>query len=125
MNILENVSYSTFIREIAKDFKLTVEQEYILKLPSDNIKSFTQSVAKDVRIFDGENEYPYMLSNNIRNNEQMKNAIELRRLGTKSLEQIIKEANISLITEKCKICEGGGWYSSGIKYIYKNIYCKL
>lgn len=26
---------------------------------------------------------------------------------------------------KCRICEGGGWYSDGRRYTYENYYCEL
>lgn len=67
---------------------------------------------------------PYMLGN-LRNEEKLKDAIYLKYNRGKTIEEVTKEANITLKTEKCKICEGNGWYSEGIKYYFNNLTCEI
>lgn len=125
---MEQVRYTDFIKQIAIDYNLTLEKEFKLKLPADKkaIKSFVRSVAHKVRVFDGQNEYPYMdVLHSKRNEQALLSGIELRYVGEKALAEILKEADIKLITENCKISEGGGWYSNGTRYIYREIYCEI
>lgn len=117
------VSYTEFIKKIADDFGLSIEKEYKLMFPAEPmaVKRFARHVAIDVRVWDGKTERPYMLAGQ-RNEEALKNATELRRIGAKGLDEIIKEARIELKSENCRLCEGGGWHSAGTRYVYKN-YC--
>lgn len=123
---MEQVTHSEFIAKIATDFGINIEKEFILKLPADKktMKDFTQSIAKKVRIFDGQNEYPFMLSGK-RNEDALMIGVELRYKGEKDTAEIIKESGVKLEYKNCKISEGGGWYSSGTRYIYKDIYCEI
>ena len=103
----------------------------ILPLPNDteNIKKFTKRVANQVLIFDGIKEHPYMLGKKAsqakRNEEVFKTAIELRLYVDKTLEEIAKEVGVKLKKSKCKISEGGGWYSEGLRYSFNNYYTEI
>ena len=124
---MESVTINTFKRTIAADFNISPFKEVTLQLPTDKkvIKAFTISVAHEVRIFDGTKESPYMLSGTARNVSELIKGIELRHNKMKTLEEILKETGVTLKTSKCKICEGGGWYSEGTRYEYKDIYCEF
>ena len=121
---MEQITILSLIEEIANDFCLNPKKESKLRLPASKIalRRFTRGVAHEVRIFDGISEHPYMIDINTRNNTLFERAVELRYLGWKSLEEILKEAGIELKTQKCKICEGGGWYFHGTRYFYKSFY---
>ncbi len=123
---MKEVTYRDFITTIANDFSIQVKKEYSLKLPSDkkSIKRFIASVANEVRIFDGSNEYPYMLEKS-RNEEKLKIGIELRHRDYKTLSDILTESGANIKSKGCRICEGGGWSSQGTRYTYKNIYCEV
>jgi hypothetical protein len=122
------VTYYQFCKKIADDFNIELNQKYITKLkqfPIKNgkrkIKSFHDAIIVDVN----GNEYPYMLGQCIRNEEKLINFDYIYIIRQKGLEQILKEIGINLKWEKCKICEGGGWYSQGIRYFYKDISCEV
>jgi len=51
--------------------------------------------------------------------------VELRYSDTKTLTEIIKETGINLKSEGCNISEGGGWYSKGTRYYYKEFYIEI
>lgn len=123
---MKNISSYDLIAEIAKDFSISIEKEFTLSLPNSaaNIKGFVRGIAARTRIFDGETEHPFML-NGMRNNDVLNKGVELRFLGRKSLDEIIKESGATVKTENCRICEGGGWTSQGTRYIYKDIYCEI
>jgi hypothetical protein len=124
---MEQLTYRNFVKEIAKDFNLSPDKEYKLKIPADKkvLKNFVRGDAYRMRIFDGMNEHPYMINNTVRNDEAFSKAIELRYLGEKGLATILEETGLKLKSEKCKICEGGGWYSEGTKYFYKDYYAEV
>ena len=111
------------VRQIASDYGLNPEKETTLKLPKKpkSIKTFTAGFAANVRIFDGDKEHPFLMGNS-RNNAVLEKGTELRLKVSKSIEEIVAEANITLAAESCKICEGGGWYSNGIRAFYKESY---
>lgn len=120
---MEELSYRNFVKKIAEDFNLSPDKEYKLSLPADKkaFKNFVRGDAYRMRIFDGTNEHPYMLENK-RNDEALAKGVELRYLGEKGLNTILEETGLKLKSENCRICEGGGWYSNGTKYFYKD-YC--
>jgi len=124
---MEHVKYSDFKLKIADDFNVPFKREFKLKLPKDkkSMKLFTNGVAREVRIFDGIREYPYMLDLTKRNDEMLIKGVELRHLGEKSLNEILKETGAIIKSKKCKVDEGQGCYSNGTKYSYKNIYCEV
>jgi hypothetical protein len=120
------VSYTEFIDRIATDFNLSLEKEFRLKLPTDKktMRRFITSVAYKTRIFDGTNEHPYMLPTR-RNDEALATGIELRYTGRKSFGEVLDESGAEVKSCSVKMCEGGGWYSAGTKYTYKEIYIEL
>lgn len=122
----KEVTYYEFIKTICSDHNISIDKEYTLKLPADKrvMKWFTRSRAGQIRIFDGNAEHPYMVDGT-RNDGVLVNGNELRIKDTKSFDLILKETGVKLQSGKCKICEGGGWYSEGTRYIYKDIYCEI
>ena len=124
---MKQVTVYEFMLEIAKDFSIDINKEFTIRLPKDKkaIKSFTSSLADMVRIFDGEKEHRYMINACKRNDEALQKGIELRYSGTKSLSEVIKESGVELKVKKCKVCEGGGWYSEGFQYFHKEVYCEI
>ena len=124
---MEQVSYLDFVSEIAKDNAVKLEKEVTLSLPADRftIRGFVARRAHNVRVYDGEIEHPYMLTQSQRNEEALKKGVELRVLANKNLNEVLKEAKITLQSESCEVCEGGGWYSEGSRYFYKNIYTEF
>lgn len=113
-----------FVEMIAKDFELNPKKETVLQMPSDKLarKRFVRGVAHEVRIFDGKQEHPYMIGCEKRNEEAFSKAVELRYLAWKNIEEILGESGAQVKITKCKICEGGGWFTEGKRYIYKNFY---
>lgn len=124
LSSIQELTYRAFVKEIAKDYQLSPDKEYRLALPTDkkSIKRFVQGDAYRMRIFDGVKEYPYMLDHFRRNDEAFSRAVELRYLGEKSLQDILREAGITLKSAACRICESAGWSSEGTRYFYKNYY---
>ena len=123
---MEWIGYDAMVLKIAQDAGISPYKEYTLKLPASRIaiKRFVVSVAGDVRIFDGQSEHPYMLPKQ-RNDAMLMKGIELRRKGMKSLREIIKESGANVSSNSVQICEGGGWYSKGTRYEYKNFYTEV
>ena len=70
-------------------------------------------------------ELPYMLPNGCRNEAALASFDFIYVKTFKSLLEVIKEANVGVKTSKCKISEGGGWYSQGLRYTYKDFYCEI
>lgn len=123
---MKEVYYHVFIAKLCQDFDMITTKELTLKLPTDNkkIKSFITSRARDVRIFDGKIEHPYMLSDK-RNDEILSKGKELRYKASKPLRELMSEYNLPIQTKSCKICEGNGWTSSGTRYSYKNMFIEI
>ena len=124
------VTYYQFCKTIDDDFKIELNQKHRTKLsqfPIINgkrrISSFHDAIIVDA---DG-NEYPYMLSQMppIRNEEKLIDFDYIYITRAKGLEQILKETGVNLQSGKCRICEGGVWYSQGTKYFYKDISCEV
>ena len=119
-----------FCKRVCEDLGIKLSQKhkmYFMQFPFKNgkrkINSFSDSVIVDKK----GNEYPYMISQApaIRNEERLIDFDYLYTIRSKGLEKIIQETGIKLKSEKCRICEGGGWYSNGTKYFYKDIYCEV
>ena len=66
-----------------------------------------------------------MINSNSRNEEKLTDFDYIYIIRAKQLEQILEETGLKLESKPCKICEGGGWYSKGRKYFYKDITCEL
>jgi len=122
------VTYYQFCKIIANDFNIELNQKYITKLnqfPIKNGKRKINSTNNSIIVDVNGNEHPYMLSQTIRNEEKLIHFDYIYVIHQKGLEQILKEIGIKLKWEKCKICEGGGWHSQGIRYFYKDVYCEV
>lgn len=126
MTTEQEVSEDKFVEILATDLGISPKKERKLKLPigKSAVRNFTSSVAKEVRIFDGKIEHPYMLGEQ-RNEKAFANGVELRVFTNKNLMEIIEEGGVILRKIKCKICDGGGWYHEGLRYFYKNYYVEI
>jgi hypothetical protein len=121
------ITYYNLVDRIAKDYSIdprqkikTFKKDFPFKNGKRRIKSSYDSIIVDN---DGK-EHPYMLTERQRNNDKLKDFDHIYIIRTKSLDQILQEANITLKSEPCKICEGGGWYSKGKRVFYKEFYCE-
>lgn len=117
-----------FITAFCKDVNIEPIKDVHFKLPAkkEYIKNFVSGNAFKVRIFDGENEYPYMSSVTppIRNDEKLNIGKELRMKIYKSFTDIQKESCVEIHQIRVRISEGAGWYSWGIRYTYKDFFCE-
>lgn len=122
------VTYYQFCKIIADDFKIELNQKHKTKLSEFPVKNGKRKINSscDAIIVDVDgNEHPYMINQTIRNEEKLIDFDYIYVTRTKSLGQILYETGVKLKSEKCKICEGGGWYSEGTRYFYKDIYCEV
>lgn len=125
---LMNVPYYQFCKTIVEDFGIELNQKHKTKFNQFPVKNGKRKINSfhDATIVDNqENEYPYMLSQTIRNEEKLIDFDYIYVTRPKDLKQIIEETGIVLKSQSCKICEGGGWYSQGTKYFYKDISCEV
>lgn len=127
---MEELTEYELSRIIAQDFRIDTKK--VIKRYSEDFREKTKTGNKcinsssDSIIVDLEgNEFPYMLSNNQRNDGRLLDFDYIYYIRSKGLLEVCKEAKINLKTQKCKICEGNGWYTQGQKYIYKNNYCEI
>jgi hypothetical protein len=121
-----NVTYFQFCKTIAEDFSIELNQKHKTKFNQFPVKNGKRKINSfyDATIVDNQaNEYPYMLSQTIRNEEKLIDFDYIYIIRAKPLEQIVEETGVILKSEHCKICEGGGWYSQGTRYFYKDISC--
>jgi hypothetical protein len=122
------VSSYNFKQQIIKDYKLTPDKKHIIRYNQFPMKNGKRKISSphNSTIVDKEgNEYPYMLTHNQRNAEKLKDFDHIYFMQYKSLDEITREAGITLKTEPCRICEGGGWYSNGRRYYYKDLTCEF
>ena len=122
------VSYYDFCKRIATDYNIELLEKkitYSKHVPIKNGKKKIKGTQHSFIVDHNGNKFPYMLSQYIRNDEKLENYDYIYHLGQKSLDTITSEAGIKLQYKKCKICEGGGWYSNGFEYTYKNITCEI
>ena len=125
---MKEVSQSQFINILCKNYNIEQQNKSITKFESFPVINGKRKINAryDSIIVDNDgNEFPYMLSKYVRNEEKLLNFDYIYTIYYKTLDQILKEIPITLKTESCKICEGGGWYTNGIKYYYKDIYCEI
>ena len=122
------LSYFEFCKLIAQDFGISFIQKhkmYFRDFPIKNGKIKIKAPADSIIVnLDKGEEYPYMLSEKLRNEDKLLNFDYIYFIRAKPLEQILKEAHITLQYEPCKICEGGGWYRDGVRYFYRTFYCE-
>ena len=124
---MKNVTVYNFIEEIAKDFNLDIDIKIITKYNQFPLKNGKRKISSsnDAIIVDKqENEFPYMLDQHNRNNDKLINFDYIYVIRPKPLHLIIEQAGLKLRMEKCKICEGSGWYSWGTRYYYKDLICE-
>lgn len=123
---LKLLGVQEFIEEVLKKHNAETTTAIVLKLPAsrESIKNFVRSIAYKVRIFDGEKELPYMVECR-RNEEALKAGKELRATVARNLRDILTDSKAPFLMESCDISEGGGWYSSGTRYIYENFCCEV
>jgi hypothetical protein len=125
---MNSVTYHEFCKAIAKDYSIelshkqkTYFEDFPIKKGKKKINSFSDAVIVDN---DG-NEYPYMLTPHNRNEDKLIDFDYIYITRSKSLNRILNEVGLDLRSEICKISEGGGWYSVGIRYFYKDLYCEI
>jgi len=122
------VTYYQFCKTIAEDFNIELTQKNKVKLTQFPIKNGKRKInfSYDGIIVDKDgNEYPYMLTQTIRNEEKLIDFDYIYNTIPKSLAQIVNETGVKLKSKPCKICEGNGWYTHGIKYSYNEIHCEI
>ena len=129
-NELCDVTYYQFCKKICEDLGIELTQKhktYINQFPIKDGKRKIKSFYNAVIVDKVGNEYPYMISQlpTIRNEKRLIDFDYIYVIRAKDLDQIIKETGIKIKSEKCRISEGGGWYSNGTRYFYKEIYCEI
>ena len=125
---MKQVTQSQFTDILCKDYNIEQQYKYIREFNSFPIINGRRKINfyNDGIIVDRKgNEFPYMLSNYVRNEEKLLDFVYIYCMRYKSLIDILQELNLVLKSEPCKICEGVGWYTNGIKYYYKDIYCEI
>jgi len=125
---MKEVSNHEFCKTIADDFNIELTHKIKMFKKHFPIKKGKIKISSsyDSIIVDNEgNEHPYMLTDNIRNNEKLVDFDYIYVVRYKTLSTILTEAKIEIKSQPCRICEGGGWYSNGTKYFYKDIYCEI
>lgn len=122
------VSSYKFKQQIISDYGLTpykkvktFHNQFPIKNGKRKIKATNTSFIVDKQ----GNEYPYMLNQHQRNEEKLKDFDHIYFMQHKTLDELTKEAGITLKSEPCRISEGGGWYSNGSRYYYKNLTCEF
>lgn len=122
------VKYEDFCRAIAEDFNIELNKKHKIffnDFPIKNGKRKINSFRDSVIVDNDGNEHPYMLDATIRNDEKLIDFNHIYYIRPKNLKQIMKETNVTLKSEPSRICEGGGWYSNGTRFYYKNIFCDI
>lgn len=126
-NIRTEVTLFEFLSRIAKDFNLELRRKHetpFNRYPSVNGKKKIKAPYDAIIIdLDGA-EHPYMLESGTRNNEKLIEFDRIYIIRTKDLWALSEEAGIKIHSANCKISEGGGWSSNGVRYFYKDIYCE-
>ncbi|MDP9954722.1 hypothetical protein J2X97_000359 [Epilithonimonas hungarica] len=125
---MKEVLTHEFIQRIASDFGVNSEykdKRYIDDFPIVNGKRKINSSSHSIIVDNEGNEFPYMKMINQRNDEKLQDFNYIYLIRTKSISEIVTETGVELKTQKCKICEGGGWHTNGTRYIYKDIYCEI
>lgn len=118
------VTYSEFVKELCKDYNIDINKDhrtYYSQFPIKNGKRRFKGFYNSIIVDREGGEFPYMLTRDIRNDEKLKEFHYIKTPTHKSLKEILEEGGIHLKSEPCKICEGGGWYSKGVRYYYKDM----
>ena len=125
---MNHIKYNHFCDMIAKDYNIDPQYKSIYpfnSFPIINGKRKINARFESIIVDNNGNEFPYMLEKTIRNEEKLITFDHIYTIRSKPLETIIKEIGLNLKNESCKICEGGGWYSKGTRYFYKDVYCEI
>ena len=125
---MKQISYESFCKMITDYYNIEVNKKYIshfnqflIKNGKKEVYAPNNSVIVDINKL----EYPYMLNEYIRNEERLINFDYIYYFSPKSLLQILREANLTLEYEDCKIDEVGDEYTQGIRYFYKEYFCEF
>lgn len=122
------VTYYQFCKTISEDFGIELNQKHKIffnQFPIKNGKRKINSFHDAIIVDKDRNEYPYMINQTVRNEEKLLDFDYIYVTRPKGLNQIIEETGVKLKSKSCKICEGGGWYSKGTEYFYKDITCEV
>jgi hypothetical protein len=124
------VTYLQFCKRITDDFGIDLYQKLVTRFDQFPIKNGKRKInsSYDAIIVDLKGgEHPYMFSQNpaVRNDEKLVEFDFIYVIRPKPLEQILTEVGLKLKSKKCRISEGGGWYTNGVKYYYKDITCEI
>jgi len=125
---MKDVPFYQFRKTIAEDLNIDVNQKYktyFIQFPIKNGKRKINSFRDAIIVDRNGNEYPYMLDKTIRNEEKLIDFDYIYVIRPKNLDQLLKETGIKLRSKKCRIDEGGGWYSNGVRYYYKDFCCEV
>lgn len=124
---MTEVLLNEFCKELCKEYNIEPTKKVKYKLTDFKFKNGKRKIScrYDSIIVDNDgNEYPYMLDQQTRNNDKLVNFNHIYTIFNKSLVEILEEGKIYIKSKKTNICEGGGWYSKGRIYYYKDIYCE-
>lgn len=129
-NNIKSVTYYDFVETICKDNNISNTTTDILTLPNDEskIKSFVKGHAHIINFVTKSGErLPYMVNtaNGAKRNEKFSEASILELKRSKRIYEVSEELGIVIKSKSCRISEGGGWYSNGTAYYYKDIRCEV
>jgi hypothetical protein len=123
-----HVGLGQFLAEICNDHNIDIMKKVINKYndyPIVNNRRIIHASYSSVIVDRKGQEWPYMLTQSARNNDKLFEFDHIYTMYGKNLDEILKEINLTLKSEPCRICEGGGWYSQGTRWFYKDIYCEI
>jgi len=125
-----NVSINRFVEVICKDYGIEPMRKYKMQPKDFPFKRGKRriSCSGDSVIVDKQgNEHPYMISLSpaVRNNERLEDFDHIYVIRHKNLSEVLQETGAEVKKTPCKVCEGGGWYTNGTRYEYKDIYCEI
>jgi hypothetical protein len=129
---MTEVNSYQFCKRIADDYQLELKEKYKtyqtqFPINKNTGKRKINSSHNAIIVDKSGNEFPYMTSphSNIRNEEKLIDFDYIYIERVKPIDQLEKEAQITISRKKCRICEGGGWTSEGTRFTYKDIYCEI
>ena len=128
---MKDLSYSHFCDIVAKRYN--IDRKVKVKFKQDSFPRNNKGKQKihmphDSTIVDKKGiEHPYMLPENYnqRNDSKLKEFDHVYFYRYIDIEEIEKVAGIKIKRENCRVCEGGGWYSNGTRYIFEDYCCEV